>query len=165
MRKIPQLIMDATFTALDFETAQGYRWSICQVGLVRVEQGKITHELCQLVRPPENYYWERFTEIHGLGSRETARAPRFDQLWPKLAPFIEQETVVAHNAAFDGSCLSQALNYYGLAVPEYTQRCTYRLYGQGLAPLCQTYGIPLHHHDALSDARACAELYLQWLQP
>ena len=28
-----------TFTAIDFETAKGYRWSICQVGLVREENG------------------------------------------------------------------------------------------------------------------------------
>jgi len=37
--------MTGNFTAIDFETAQGYRWSICQVGLVRVEQGVITNEI------------------------------------------------------------------------------------------------------------------------
>ena len=31
--------MQNTFTAIDFETAQGYRWSICQVRLVREENG------------------------------------------------------------------------------------------------------------------------------
>lgn len=30
------------FTAIDFETAQGARWSICQVGIVRVENDEIT---------------------------------------------------------------------------------------------------------------------------
>ncbi len=37
------------FTAIDFETAQGYRWSICQVGLVKVENGIFTDELNLLV--------------------------------------------------------------------------------------------------------------------
>jgi len=30
-----------TFTAIDFETAQGKRWSVCQVGIVRVENGQV----------------------------------------------------------------------------------------------------------------------------
>ena len=37
--------MKNSFTAIDFETAQGYRWSICQVGLVRYENGIITNEV------------------------------------------------------------------------------------------------------------------------
>ena len=44
-----------SFTAIDFETAQGYRWSICQVGLVHVENGIITKEINILVQPPNNY--------------------------------------------------------------------------------------------------------------
>lgn len=30
-----------TFTAIDFETAHPQRWSICAVGLVRVEGGRV----------------------------------------------------------------------------------------------------------------------------
>ena len=52
-----------SFTALDFETATGYRNSICQVGFVRVENGIITKEVNILVQPPDNYYWSRFTEL------------------------------------------------------------------------------------------------------
>ncbi len=37
-----------SFTAIDFETAQGYRWSICQVGLVRVEMESL---------PKKSIYW------------------------------------------------------------------------------------------------------------
>jgi DNA polymerase-3 subunit epsilon len=89
--------MGHTFTAIDFETAQGYRWSICQVGLVRVESGIITHEIDLLVQPPDNYYWQRFTEIHGISARDTINAPTFDQIWHKIAPFIENQNVIAHN--------------------------------------------------------------------
>lgn len=45
-----------SFTAIDFETAQPYRWSICQVGLIRVENGEIVKQLDVLVQPPGNYY-------------------------------------------------------------------------------------------------------------
>ncbi len=37
--------MNNSFTAIDFETAHGKRWSICQVGLVRVENSIITDQL------------------------------------------------------------------------------------------------------------------------
>jgi DNA polymerase-3 subunit epsilon len=39
------------FTAIDFETAQGKCWSICQIGLVRVEDSKIVDRVDLLVCP------------------------------------------------------------------------------------------------------------------
>ena len=70
-----------TFTAIDFETAQGYRWSICQVGLIRVENGIITKELDILVQPPNNYYWSFFTDIYRIASKDITKAPTSDQIW------------------------------------------------------------------------------------
>lgn len=152
------------FTAIDFETAQGYRWSICQVGLVRVENGIITDELNLLVRPPDNYYWGKFINIHGITPKMTAHAPTFAEVWHQVQPFIENQAVVAHNGInFDFPVLSATLQYYGLSTPKYEKHCTYRIYRSGLAALCNSYNIPLHHHDALSDAKACAELFKMYL--
>lgn len=149
------------FTAIDFETAQGYRWSICQVGLVRVENGIIKEELNLLVQPPNNYYWDRFIDIHGITPDKTANAPTFDKVWYKIEPFIKNHTVVAHNGlSFDFPVLNATLEYYGMQAPDYEKRCTYRIFKDNLASLCKCYNIELNHHDALSDARACAELYL-----
>ncbi len=154
-----------TFTAIDFETAQGYRWSICQVGLVRVENGVIKKELTFLVQPPDNYYWGKFTQIHGISAADTAHAPTFEQVWPSLAPYIENELVVAHNGfGFDFPVLSETLKYYGLTTPEYQKVCTYKIYKSNLDALCKEHQIPLNHHDALSDAKACAKLYLKHLE-
>ena len=157
--------MGHTFTAIDFETAQGHRWSICQVGLVRVENGIITHEIDLLVQPPDNYYWQRFTEIHGISARDTINAPTFDQIWHKIAPFIENQNVIAHNGfGFDFPVLGKTLEHYGMSVPDYNKYCTYKIYRSNLATLCQEHNIPLNHHDALSDAKACAELYMRSLK-
>jgi DNA polymerase III subunit epsilon len=54
------------FTAIDFETAQGKRWSICQVGVVRVENGIIVNEIDLLVQPPDNCYFYKNIEIHRI---------------------------------------------------------------------------------------------------
>jgi DNA polymerase-3 subunit epsilon len=153
-----------SFTAIDFETAQGYRWSICQVGLVKVVNGIIEEELEVLVQPPHNYYWERFIQIHGITPAKTMFAPTFDKVWPRIEPFIEGQTVVAHNGlSFDFPVLSKTLEYYDIPEPTYEKRCTYRIYKKGLASLCCDYDILLNHHDALSDARACAKLYLRYI--
>jgi DNA polymerase III subunit epsilon len=153
-----------TFTSIDFETAQGYRWSICQVGLIRYEKGIITNEIDLLVQPPDNYYWKNFTEIHGISARDTVSAPTFNAVWQKIAPFIENQKVVAHNGfGFDFPVLEKTLEYYGMAAPTYDKFCTYKMYRSGLADLCVKHNIPLNHHDALSDAKACATLYLKYL--
>lgn len=149
-----------SFTAIDFETAHGKRWSICQVGLVRVENQIITEQLSILVQPPDNYYWNNFIDIHGICPEQTADAPTFDRIWPQIEPFIKNQNVVAHNGfSFDFHCLKQALEYYDIAPPKYKGHCTYRIFGDNLASLCKVYKIPLNHHDALSDAIACAELF------
>ena len=88
------------FTAIDFETAQGYRWSICQVGLVRVEYGKITNEVNILVQPPNNYYWDRFINIHGITPTSTANAPTFDKVWHKKVLFLGYQIVVLTHLLF-----------------------------------------------------------------
>jgi DNA polymerase-3 subunit epsilon len=152
--------MQETFTAIDFETAHPQRWSICQVGLVRVENGEVVRERSLLIQPPDNYYWRRFTDIHGIDWTHTRNAPDFASVWPVLQPWIHDQLLVAHNAAFDMGCLRQVLDYYGLDHPPFQSACTYRLYRRGLATICAERNIPLNHHDALSDARACAQLYL-----
>lgn len=154
-----------SFTAIDFETAQGYRWSICQVGLIRVEKGIITKELNILVQPPNNYYWSRFTDIHGISAQDTFKSPTFDVIWNQIEPYITNKNVIAHNGfGFDFPVLSNTLEYYGLSTPEYNKFCTYKIYKSNLADLCMEHKIQLNHHDALSDARACAELYLRYLK-
>ncbi len=154
--------MSNTFTAIDFETGTGYRNSICQVGLVRIENGLITKELSILVQPPDNYYWHRFIDLHGISPERTANAPTFDGIWAQIEPFITNQYVVAHNGfGFDFHCLSQTLDYYNMANPPFTGHCTYRIFKDNLASLCRQYNINLNHHDALSDAKACAELFLK----
>ena len=152
-----------SFTAIDFETAQGKRWSICQIGLVRYENGIIANQLSILVKPPSNYYWKWFIDIHGISPEDTVNAPTFDQVWEQIKPYIIQQHIVAHNGfAFDFQCLKQTLEYYNIELPEYTKHCTLKIYKDGLASLCKQYNIPLNHHDALSDAKGCGELFLMY---
>ena len=125
-----------------------------------MEDCVITDELSILVQPPENYYWDRFIDIHHITRAMTAEAPTFDKIWHLVEPYIKGHSVVAHNGfCFDFDVLEKTLVHYGLPIPEYEKNCTYRLFKDNLASLCQRFDIELNHHEALSDARACAILY------
>lgn len=158
------------FTAIDFETATGHRYSACAIGLVTVENGEITDQYSALIRPPGNEYWSVNIGVHGIRPKDTASAPTFAELYPEIHKRLAGKTLVAHNEAFDRSVLKStmahyALDYTELALPERWE-CTVKIYrAKGIRPCklsdcCRHFGIQLNHHEALSDALACAKLYL-----
>ena len=130
--------MSNTFTAIDFETAHGKRWSICQVGLVRYVDGVVKDKLSILVQPPDNFYWNNFIDIHGISPSHTVSAETFDVVWEQIESLIKDQHVVAHNGfSFDFHCISQTLEYYRIAIPDYIKYCTYKIYKNNLSTLCK----------------------------
>ena len=55
------------FAAIDFETANGQRSSVCSVGIVIVRNGEIKEKFYSLVKPEPNYYSRICQRVHGLG--------------------------------------------------------------------------------------------------
>jgi len=157
-------VTKSDFVAIDFETAQGPRWSVCQVGLVIVENGEIKQSFCHLIQPPDNKYSPVNINIHKITPDKTEHAPHFPEVWKKIKPLIENKLIVAHSIDFDIDCLRQTLNYYEMEVPEYDTDCTFRRSGMKLDEACAAYNIELtNHHDAECDAKACACLYISQL--
>lgn len=160
-----------TFTAIDFELATSDYTSVCAVGIVNVIDGQIINEFYSLVRPPQNKYMWQTTRVHGIKAKDTAMSPTFGDLHPVLAPLLSGQFMVAHNESFDRAVLQRTmklydLNYKELHLPD-TWACTSNIYRQKgfvktkLSVCCTLMGIPLEHHDALSDARASALLFLK----
>ena len=77
------------FAAIDFETANGKRTSVCSVGVVVVRGGEMTDSFYSLIRPRPNFYSRFTTAIHGLSYEDTAQAPDFADVWKQIAPRIE----------------------------------------------------------------------------
>jgi len=152
----------ASFVALDFETANNSRDSACALAVVRVDDGRVVEERYRLIRPPTPSFL--FTGIHGITWRHVKDEPTFDGAWPHLAELIEGvDFLVAHNAPFDRGVLRACCARYGLAEPQLpwldTVRAAKKRWGlprNRLPDVCDHLGIPLKHHDAASDARACA---------
>ena len=80
------------FTAIDFETATGYRNSACAVGIVTVENGEITDKFYRLIRPPENSYNWMNISIHGIRPEDTADVPDFAGVYHELKPRLAGKT-------------------------------------------------------------------------
>ncbi|MGE0488389.1 MAG: 3'-5' exonuclease [Vulcanimicrobiota bacterium] len=155
----------ATFVAIDFETADYTRDSACSVALVRVEQGRVVDRVHTLLRPPGGRV--RNTHIHGITWAQVRNAPTFGQVWPHLARrLVGAEYLAAHNAPFDRSVLAACCRRAGLSLPAQPFVCTLALARQqwgkpaSLDAVSQRLGIPLQHHQALSDAEACARILI-----
>lgn len=159
------------FVAIDVETANASRSSVCAVGAVKVEDGGITDRFHKLVRPYPNYYLRSFTDnIHGISRVDTDHEPTFAGIWPELSRFISGFPLVAHNMPFDRSCLKAAAKTYGIVFPADTEfYCTLRkarmTFPRQLCPsfslphLAHFLGIPFdNHHCAIADAEACAKI-------
>lgn len=152
------------FAAIDFETANSERSSICSVGIVVVRGGEITDTFYSLINPEPNYYNYFCTQVHGLTREDTDSAPVFPKVWKQVEPLIEGLPLVAHNKAFDESCLKAAFHTYQMDYPDYDFRCTLiasrRLWPDiphNLDVIAGRCGYDLtNHHNALADAEACA---------
>jgi len=155
-----------SFVAIDFETSHTLPDSACSVGLVRVHDGVIVERRVELIRPPRRAFM--FTQIHGLTWDHVAGAKPFAEVWPDLAPMLEGASfLAAHNSGFDRRVLRACCDAAGLAMPRQPFQCTvqlarrtWRLHSNNLAAVCAHLQIPLRHHEAGSDAEACARIVL-----
>ncbi|MFN7927005.1 MAG: 3'-5' exonuclease [Blastocatellia bacterium] len=155
-----------SFVAIDFETADFYPDSACSVALVRVENNQIVAKTHALIRPPRSRF--HFTYIHGIKWEHVKNEPTFGELWPTLTEYWQGvDHFVAHNATFDKGVLQACCTAAGLIMPPLPFRCTvklarqvWRLPSHKLNLVCEHLQIPLQHHNALSDAEACAKIVL-----
>jgi DNA polymerase-3 subunit epsilon len=159
--------LNLRFTAIDFETANYYRDSACAVALVRVEDRKIVKSAEHLIKPPLN--WFKFTDIHGITWNDVKNEKTFDEIWPLIRSYFRGvDFIVAHNAPFDSSVLKACCIKYGINIPKKPFYCTvslsrqiWGLYPTNLSSVCSHFKIKLNHHDALSDATACAKIMIK----
>ena len=155
------------FAAIDFETANSNRSSVCSVGIVIVRNGVISDKIYELIRPAPNYYSYWTTEIHGLSYCDTAEAGIFPEVWGKISPSLVGLPLVAHNSPFDEGCLRKVHEHYDMMYLDYEFHCTCRMARRAfpnlpnhqLGTVAAYIGFDLtNHHHALADAEACAEI-------
>ena len=159
-----------SFIALDFETANQHRSSVCSIGLVFVENGIVVDKYYELIKPVPNFYKYWNTKIHGLVADDTQYAAEFPKLWQGLSKRLKNLPLVAHNGVFDEGCLKAVLETYQLPLHQNPFFCTYRkskalfphLPNHRLLTVSKYLGFNLeNHHNALADAEACAHIAMR----
>lgn len=155
-----------SFLAIDFETANRNANSACAIGLVRVENNQIVQRDHFLIQPPQS--WFEFTNIHNICWQDVSTQPHFGDLWAMLsAHFADVDFIAAHNASFDRRVLYTCCDTYGIRRPSQDFLCTvqlarkvWKIYPTKLPNVCEHLSITLQHHQALSDAEACAQIVM-----
>lgn len=162
--------MPLSFTAIDFETANSAAASPCAVGLVKVSEGEIVETLEMLFRPPAPHDWvaASHTRIHGIDASMLTDAADWLDALPEILLFAGSDPLIAHNAGFDMGVLRAAADAVYFDLPPISFACSlkmarrsYHLESYALNSVAYTIGFEeLQHHNALSDAEACARIVL-----
>jgi DNA polymerase-3 subunit epsilon len=98
-----------------------------------------------------------------------AQESHWGELWPRIAPYFEGlDFLAAHNAPFDRGVLFATCGAYGVTPPQQPfvdtvglARKVWNIFPTKLNLVCERLNIELRHHEALSDAKACAEILIQ----
>lgn len=165
--------MAIDFIALDLETANSFRGSICEIGLAFVEGGEVINSKSWLVQPAGNEYDPFNIYIHGITPEMTSNSPSFPEVWPEVLSYISHKTVVAHNTSFDMYAIKDALEKFSLPFPEFNYFCSLRisrkafpgLYSYSLPNVCEAVNVNFDtHHRAENDAIGCANVFIKSLK-
>ncbi|MEL0094237.1 MAG: exonuclease domain-containing protein [Planctomycetaceae bacterium] len=164
------------FVAIDFEKANRDAFSICQIGAIKYIDGQPKDEINQLIDPECEFLHDEFhVGKHGIDETAVEGKPTFRAYWPSLQAFIGDHVLVAHNKSSDRGMLFAALELIDESEPTNKWICTlamFRLvfgypqreFGKDffkLESLCKKLRLNEYDwHDALGDAKGCAELAL-----
>lgn len=157
------------FVVFDVETANPYeRGSICQIGVVLFDGNAFSTVYSSLIDPQTEFH-PICTQIHGITPEDVRGKPTFAEALPAFKDYLTNYLVAAHNAVFDISALERAIfnaELEPLSVDYFCSLiCAKKVFPHmscyKLNYLCDTFNIPLRHHDALADAMACGEIILR----
>lgn len=164
--------MPEKFVAIDFETANADLASICQVGVVTFEDGRVVESWGSLINPQDHFDWINI-DIHGIDEAAVKDAPTFQQIYAEMLRRL-QGNVVASHTSFDRTALSQAVVKHNLSgIPCQwldSARVVRRAWAQwsrkgyGLTNVCGELGISYIAHDAIEDARAAGEVLIRAIE-
>ena len=155
------------YVALDVETANSDCASICQVGIAEFDsQGALGRTWASIIDPEDRFAWMN-VRIHGIREETVRGAPRFPEVFPKIRELCD-DRIVVHHMPFERVAIARATKRYELSGLRATwldsaqvARRAWKQFsrrGYGLSNLSSELGIPLKHHDALSDAIAAGSV-------
>lgn len=159
--------MGLDFTAIDFETANSDRASVCSIGIAKVVNGRVVKQDSWYVNPPTGLIFTN-TFVHGIKAADVTRAPSWRSTLDRLDRIVGMAPVVAYSP-FDKSVYNAANKLTGHPGKDWVFLDALALARRHLAldshrlPLVAAHlGLPpFDHHEAGADALACAQITLR----
>lgn len=158
------------FVVVDVETSCSNVSSICQIGIVGFRNGLVTFEYETLIDPRDHFSGFN-TRIHGISAKHVLGRPCFADVHDIINSHLGGRITVAHSY-FDKGALAAACRVHDRAVVDTTwldsvrvaRRAWPELASHKLNVVSRHLGIPLKHHDALSDARAAGMIVVKAIE-
>ena len=155
-------------TVIDFETTgfNSITDEIIQIGAVKYKSGEIVDCYEALVKPSIRIS-DHITSITGITNEMVKDAlPINDHLIP-LKDFLEEETLVAHNASFDMRFLTANLDKYGIQMGDiwvidtlkHSRKLILDSKNHKLETLKKYLGLEAQSHNAIEDCKVTGSLY------
>lgn len=163
-------ITENKFAFVDVETTgtNTARDRIIEVGVVRVESGKVSRKWSTLV-DPQTYIPPEISRFTGITENDLRQAPSFRGISDELSDILDGCVFVAHNARFDYGFIRNEFKRLGINYHS-KQLCTVKL-SRHLFPGEQRHNLDAlivrhnlkvnNRHRALDDADAIAQFFDQ----
>lgn len=160
-----------SFTAIDFESANSFRASVCAVGLTKVRAGHVVAQRLWLMKPLPGYaeFDPAHVAVHGITAARVEHLPDWRSAYGPLMDFIGGDALVGHGVSFEQSVIEKANEATGLPIPAHQFHCTVELARRHLqleryspSEVVAALDIPAYnHHEFGDDARASALIAIE----
>jgi len=159
--------MSLNFVAIDFETANFDRGSVCAVGLAKVVDGRVTSTQSWFVYPPTGLDFTN-TYLHGIKAEDVTEAPSWSETLERIARIADGLPLVAYSP-FDKGVYNAANRLTNAPSSDFTfldalaiVRHHCQLPSHRLPLVVEHFGLPeFDHHEAGADSLACAQITLR----
>jgi len=113
------IVLDTETTGL--ETEQGHR--IIEIGALMLEDRKKTNNHFHVYLNPERLIDEEAQRIHGISNKDLVDKPLFSEIADEFLEFIQDSTLIIHNAPFDLGFLNYEFNLISSSYPKLEDIC------------------------------------------
>ena len=159
------VVFDTETTGIDFMNN-----GLTEIGAVKLVNGKITEQFTTLIKP-DYKITEENVAITGITEEMVKDAPKISAVIPDFLRFVDNTILVAHNADFDMKFIKRFAGVEDYEVKnkvvdtlEMARSLLPQLKRHDLHTLAEHFGIVFHHHRALSDSYATAEVFIELMK-
>ncbi|MBP5225497.1 MAG: PHP domain-containing protein, partial [Lachnospiraceae bacterium] len=140
---------------------------IIEIGAVKLSDGQIVDRFSAFVDPDMPIPF-RIENLTGISDEMVRGAEKIGEILPRFMDFVGDSYLVAHNAEFDVSFLSEKLKQCGIPFTPFSYADTLgiahamlrHLKSYSLDAVAKEMNVPLgSHHRAVDDAECCAGIH------